>query len=158
MTIYNEEGQIEKQFTVYNYLGIGLDAKVCLDFHHLREKYPQLFVSQFSNKILYAQMGAIDLINGKMDQLNKVMILEVDGKVIDLYELENVCLLNIRHWAGGASDLWRPSSEFKRQSFNDGMIEVLGVADMLHLGQVQVGMDLPHQLAQGKSIKIESRK
>lgn len=29
---------------------------------------------------------------------------------------------------------------------------------MLHLGQVQIGMDLPLQLAQGKSIKIESKK
>jgi ribosomal protein S8E len=28
---------------------------------------------------------------------------------------------------------------------------------MLHLGQVQIGMDLPLQIAQGKSIKITSR-
>jgi hypothetical protein len=32
-------------------------------------------------------MGAIDLINGKMDELNKVMNVEVDGKVIDIHGL-----------------------------------------------------------------------
>lgn len=52
-------------------------------------------------------MGAIDLLNGKIDQLNRVMNVEVDGKVIDISGLENVVLLNIMHWAGGASDLWK---------------------------------------------------
>lgn len=46
-----------------------------------------MFVSQFSNKILYAQMGAIDLLNGKMDELNILMVIEVDGKVIDIHGL-----------------------------------------------------------------------
>lgn len=67
-------------------------------------------------------MGAIDLLNGKMDELNRVMNIEVDGKLIDLHGLENVVLLNIKHWAGGASDLWKPSTEFQRQSFNDELI------------------------------------
>lgn len=40
---------------------------------------------------------------------------------------------------------------------NDGLIEILGVADMLHLGQVQIGMDLPLQLAQGKKVRLISK-
>ena len=32
-------------------------------------------------------MGAIDLLNGKMDELNRVMTIEVDGKLIDLHGL-----------------------------------------------------------------------
>ena len=101
-------------------------------------------------------MGAIDLINGKMDQLSNVMTVEVDGHPIDLIGLENIVLLNITHWAGGAGDLWKTSSSFKRQSMDDGIIEVLGVTDMLHLGQVQVGMDLPLQLCQGRRVEIKS--
>lgn len=101
-------------------------------------------------------MGAIDLINGKMDQLSDVMTVEVDGKPIDLMGLENIVLLNITHWAGGAGDLWPPSSTYKRQSMGDGIIEVLGVADMVHLGQVQVGMDQPLQISQGRAVEIKS--
>ena len=32
----------KKEF-LYCYFGIGLDAKVCLNFHRTREKYPYLF-------------------------------------------------------------------------------------------------------------------
>ena len=32
-------------------------------------------------------MGAIDLLNGKMDELNKVMNVEVDGKIVDIHGL-----------------------------------------------------------------------
>ncbi len=34
-----------------NYLGCGVDAKVALDFHTLREQYPHFFRSQIANKI-----------------------------------------------------------------------------------------------------------
>jgi diacylglycerol kinase (ATP) len=35
-----------KSFTMYNYCGIGLDAKFCLSFHNLRETKPHLFQSR----------------------------------------------------------------------------------------------------------------
>lgn len=41
---------------------------------------------------------------------------------------------------------------------NDGLLEILGVTDILHLGQIQIGMDLPLQIAQGKKITIKSKK
>jgi len=34
-----------------NYIGCGVDAKVALDFHTLREQYPHFFRSQIANKI-----------------------------------------------------------------------------------------------------------
>ena len=34
-----------------NYLGIGIDAKVALDFHSMREEYPAWFQSQMGNKL-----------------------------------------------------------------------------------------------------------
>jgi hypothetical protein len=42
------------------------------------------------------------------------------------------------------------------ESFSDGIIEVIGLTDVIHMGQVQVGMDLPFQIAQGKVIEIRS--
>lgn len=34
-----------------NYMGIGIDAKVALDFHSMREEYPAWFQSQMGNKL-----------------------------------------------------------------------------------------------------------
>ena len=38
---------------MYCYFGIGLDAKVCLDFHKTRDKYPYLFKTRIGNKFMY---------------------------------------------------------------------------------------------------------
>ena len=38
-----------KNFLMYNYCGIGLDAKFCLSFHNLRETKPHLFQSRVFN-------------------------------------------------------------------------------------------------------------
>jgi diacylglycerol kinase (ATP) len=158
MTISNPQSDDgEKVYTIYNYLGVGLDARVCYDFHKVREKYPSLFISPLSNKLIYTNMGALDLFVKKGEVLIKdYIVVEVDGKVISLEGLENIVLLNITHWAGGVSGLWKESAEFKPSSMNDGIIEILGVSDMLHLGQIQVGMDLPLQISQGKEVTIKS--
>ena len=37
------------------------------------------------------------------------------------------------------------------------MLEVIGLSDVLHMGQVQVGMDEPFMVGQGKVIKIKSK-
>ena len=36
------------QKAMNNYLGIGVDAKAALDFHHIREQYPSWFRGQVS--------------------------------------------------------------------------------------------------------------
>lgn len=35
-------------------------------------------------------------------------------------------------------------------------MEVIGLSDVLHMGQVQIGMDSPFQLGQGSVIEITS--
>ena len=137
---------------MYNYIGIGLDANICKDFHETREKYPQLFFSQFSNKLIYTQMGAMDLFQTAKTPLHKLINLKVDGKEVSLDDIENLIILNIMHWGGGVTDLWKENEEFKKQSFSDGIIEVIGLSDILHMGQVQIKMDDPYQLGQGKVI------
>lgn len=37
------------------------------------------------------------------------------------------------------------------------MIEVIGLTDVLHMGQVQVGMEMPFQVGQGKHIRLQSK-
>ena len=69
-------------------------------------------------------------------------------------------ILNIDHWGGGVTGLWNQTNSrerFDRNSHCDGMLEVIGLSDVLHMGQVQVGMDEPFMVGQGKVIKIKSK-
>eukprot|EP00955_Chlamydomonas_euryale_P004271 44358-Chlamydomonas_euryale.AAC.1 len=36
-----------------NYIGIGIDAKVALQFHSMRDNFPAFFQSQLGNKMWY---------------------------------------------------------------------------------------------------------
>ncbi len=45
-----------------NYMGIGVDAKVSLEFHRLREQFPHWFRSQMGNKVWYTTVGAKDIL------------------------------------------------------------------------------------------------
>lgn len=45
-----------------NYLGIGVDAKVSLEFHRLRDQFPHWFRSQMGNKVWYTTVGAKDIL------------------------------------------------------------------------------------------------
>ena len=45
-----------------NYVGIGVDAKVSLEFHRLRDQFPHWFRSQMGNKVWYTTVGAKDIL------------------------------------------------------------------------------------------------
>ena len=52
----------------------------------MREKYPQLFFSQFSNKLIYTHLGSFDIF-GKKDKilhLSKIFTMEIDGRPINI--------------------------------------------------------------------------
>lgn len=62
----------------------------------MREKYPQLFFSQFSNKLIYTQIGTLDLLKNQ----NKTLLAEhftmtIDDTEVNIEEYENLIFLNI---------------------------------------------------------------
>lgn len=67
--------------------------------------------------------------------------------------------MNIEYWGGGVTDLWKSEGkkQLNRESFSDGVIEVIGLTDVLHMGQVQVGMEVPFQVGQGRKITLVSK-
>ena len=55
-----------KSLRATNYVGLGVDAKVALDFHQARERlHPRWFRSQAGNKLWYTGLGATDIGNKK---------------------------------------------------------------------------------------------
>ncbi len=126
----------------------------------MREKYPQLFFSQFSNKLIYTQIGTMDLINNETKTiLSEHFKLVIDKKQINIDDFESIILLNIDNWGGGVTGLWRSDSRngLSNASFSDGLIEVIGFSDVLHMAQVQVGMEEPFRLGQGKCVQLKSK-
>lgn len=81
-----------------NYFGIGLDADLCLDFHTMREENPNKFNSRFRNKGVYIRIGLRKMVNNIRNpgvDLHKEVRLEVDGKLIELPQVEGIIILNI---------------------------------------------------------------
>lgn len=91
-----------------NYFSVGVDALVALEFHQTRESkiYNYLFNNRFFNKFLYLSYGTKDVLERKCKKLNEKIKLEIDGREIELPELESVVILNIPSWGGGAH-IWR---------------------------------------------------
>ncbi|KAF3423939.1 hypothetical protein E2986_11886 [Frieseomelitta varia] len=144
-------------FVMNNYFGIGLDADLCLDFHNAREENPNKFKSRLRNKGVYVTMGLRKMVKRKpCKDLHKEIRLEVDGRVVELPQVEGIIILNILSWGSGANP-WGPDTkedQFYTPNHGDGMLEVVGVTGVMHLGQIQSGLRTAMRIAQGGHIKI----
>lgn len=86
-------------FVMNNYFGIGLDADLCLDFHNAREENPNKFKSRLRNKGVYVTMGLRKMVKRKpCKDLHKEIRLEVDGRLVELPQVEGIIILNILRW------------------------------------------------------------
>ncbi|DAZ98366.1 TPA: hypothetical protein N0F65_000685 [Lagenidium giganteum] len=170
----------KKRAVLNNYLGVGVDAQVALEFHEQRERSPGLFMSQFVNKLWYTQFGTKNFLVRTCAGLPSKIELECDGKRIVLPDgTEGVIVLNINSYGGG-STLWHedsddedddveesgeetddgsvsdegPSPRMSGSSPHDGLLDVVAVYGTLHLGQMQVGLSKAVRLCQCKSVKV----
>ncbi|XP_075148579.1 uncharacterized protein LOC142222356 isoform X3 [Haematobia irritans] len=144
-------------FVMNNYFGIGLDADLCLDFHNARMENPFKFNSRLHNKGVYVKMGLRKMMGGRKctKDLQKELHLEVDGKIVDLPPCEGIIILNILSWGSGANP-WGPDKDdrFSTPNHYDGLLEIVGVTGVVHLGQIQSGIRYANRIAQGGHIKM----
>lgn len=158
-------------FVMNNYFGIGIDADLCLDFHNAREENPNQFNSRLRNKGYYVKMGLRKIVGRKaVKDLQKELRLEVDGKIVELPPVDGIIILNILRyisclfhnvtflecnlmtffsWGSGANP-WGPDKDdqFSTPNHYDGMLEVVGVTGVVHLGQIQSGIRTAMRIAQ----------
>lgn len=157
----NTYPEYESKF-MNNYLGVGVDAKVALEFHGIRESHPQWFQSQIGNKIVYTGMGALDVVGAIGDQLDlssKVVLMCDDEEVVLPKGSQGVLIVNIGSYMGGIN-IWEQSDgqiEKKRQSMDDGKLEVLAVYGSFHLGKLTVGLSRATRLAQASRIELTTK-
>ena len=87
-------------------------------------------------------MGLRKLVShGSCKDLHKELVLVVDGRKLDLPPVEGIIILNILSWASGANPWGTERDEtFQRPNHHDGMLEILGVNGVVHMGQIQTGL------------------
>ncbi|CAI8054254.1 Diacylglycerol kinase epsilon, partial [Geodia barretti] len=140
-----------KELIMNNYLGVGCDAGVALNFHRQRESRPELFQSRFINKAWYLGFGAKDVLQQSCKNLPQKIEVFLDDVPQQLPGLEGVVVLNINSWSAGCS-MWNQSASPSRM--DDQLLEVVGLYSSLHVGKIQVSLGEPLRMGQAKQVKI----
>ncbi|KAL6057878.1 Diacylglycerol kinase [Balamuthia mandrillaris] len=138
-----------------NYMSFGFDAQIALQFHEARNAHPKRFSNRNVNKLWYVRYGAGSMLSrGK--PLGKLLQCEVDGEVIDLQSCGALVILNIPSYSAGA-DIWgsKEDEHFKVPSFNDKLVEVVGIKSSAHMGRIQSKLSSGIRLGQGSKVVIK---
>lgn len=144
-----------------NYFGIGLDAKIALEFHNKREELPEKARSRSKLFMWYGMLGGKELLHRTYRNLDQKIRLECDDQPVQLPSLQGIVILNIPSYSGGA-DFWgstREGSEcaFTAQSFDDRVLEVIALFGVIHVATSRVPRLLPlqnHRIAQCRQVKV----
>ncbi|CAB3996663.1 RNA-directed DNA polymerase from transposon X-element [Paramuricea clavata] len=143
-----------KIFKMNNYFSVGCDATVVLKFHKHREQQPSLFSSRLFNKAIYFGYGVNEVLEANCKNLQEKIQLEMDGRIIDLPELEGIVVLNINSWCAGVKMISGNDEDLPPVSFSDGKLEVCGLYSSFHIARMQVNLADPLLLGQAHEVKI----
>ncbi|KAF5833126.1 ATP-NAD kinase-like domain-containing protein [Dunaliella salina] len=158
----------------WNYLSIGLDAKAAYGFHQLREAHPALTAGRISNQWWYSWFSCTSgwFCGAKpITHKAKLSIIPADGtswqdvKIRD--DIRAIVLLNLQSYAGGrqlwgATPLTRNDLNrgLKEPSYNDGLVEVVGLTNGYHTGMVMATsghMVHARRICQAAGVRISMR-
>ncbi|EYB97689.1 hypothetical protein Y032_0138g2058 [Ancylostoma ceylanicum] len=140
-----------------NYFGIGLDAKIALEFHNKREESDKTR-SRSRLFMWYGILGGKELMHRTYRNLDQRIRLECDGVPIDLPSLQGIVILNIPSYSGGAN-FWGSAKDetFAVQSFDDRLLEVVALFGVIHVATSRVPNVVRlqnHRIAQCRHIRI----
>ncbi|XP_077578197.1 diacylglycerol kinase delta [Stigmatopora nigra] len=159
-TFAGREPQISTRYTekcvMNNYFGIGLDAKISLDFNNKRDEHPEKCRSRTKNMMWYGVLGTKELLHRTYKNLEQRVLLECDGRPIPLPSLQGIAVLNIPSYAGG-TNFWGGTKEddtFAAPSFDDKILEVVAVFGSMQMAVSRVINLQHHRIAQCRTVKI----
>ncbi|XP_034232119.1 diacylglycerol kinase eta isoform X2 [Thrips palmi] len=139
-----------------NYFGIGIDAKISLDFHHKREEHPEKCRSRAKNYIWYGVLGSKEWLQKTYKNLDQRVQLECDGQKIPLPSLQGIVILNIPSFMGG-TNFWGGTKEddvFLAPSFDDRVLEVVAVFGSMQMAASRLINLQHHRIAQCQTVQI----
>ena len=156
------------QQALSNYMSIGVDAKAALVWARMGKRFPWAFRLRLLNKLWYIVCGSPEFLQHSYRRLSSRVVLTCDGKPITIPKgIEGIMVCNTPSYGGG-SDLWDETrgapmparlSHFQtepgiRASMSDGMLEVVGVTDVLHLAFSLGGFSNGVRICQGRELRI----
>eukprot|EP00611_Tribonema_gayanum_P020086 TRINITY_DN3606_c0_g1_i2.p1 TRINITY_DN3606_c0_g1~~TRINITY_DN3606_c0_g1_i2.p1 ORF type:complete len:410 (-),score=100.93 TRINITY_DN3606_c0_g1_i2:668-1897(-) len=157
-----------------NYFSLGVDAVAAAAFHEHREAHPEKFTSRLTNQLWYVKKGfpaAGGCCKAPPPTLRSFVEIKVlyrgssEFQTVPLgRKLRGLIVLNLQSYGGGR-DLWGggeneclPTSVFDHPSYNDGMLEIVGVSNIYKMGCImglnKVGVHA-RKLAQAQEIIIK---
>ncbi|XP_042394958.1 diacylglycerol kinase 3-like [Zingiber officinale] len=161
----------------YNYLSIGMDAKVAYGFHHLRDTKPYLAQGPISNKLIYAGYSCTQgwfltpcVRTPNLRGLKNILSLHV--KKVNSKEWEKIpiptsvrslVLLNLDSYGSGRHPWGHPSPKYLDQRrfyearADDGLLEIFGLKQGWHASMVMVEIISAVHIAQAAAVKLELR-
>ncbi|XP_061690076.1 diacylglycerol kinase theta-like isoform X5 [Syngnathoides biaculeatus] len=117
-----------------------------------------LSAARFHNKGVYVKAGLQKISAAR--SLHRELQLQVSAAPRDLPTSRPPDLpLPARSWGSGA-DLWGSEADarYSKPSIDDGLLEVVGVTGVVHMGQVQSGLRSGIRIAQGNYARVTLRK
>ncbi|KAM4565159.1 diacylglycerol kinase eta [Fundulus diaphanus] len=156
VTFCDDTVQCTEKCVMNNYFGIGLDAKISLEFNNKREEHPKKCSSRTKNFMWYGVLGTKELVQKTYKNLEQRVQLECDGVPISLPSLQGLAVLNIPSYAGGIN-FWGGTKEdnnFGAPSFDDKKLEVVAVFGSMQMAVSRVINLQHHRIAQCRQVMI----
>uniref|UniRef100_I3MBI4 Diacylglycerol kinase n=1 Tax=Ictidomys tridecemlineatus TaxID=43179 RepID=I3MBI4_ICTTR len=148
--------RFKEKCVMNNYFGIGLDAKISLEFNTRREEHPGQYNSRFKNKIWYGLLGSKELLQRSYRKLEERVHLECDGEPISLPNLQGIVVLNITSYAGGVN-FWgsnTATAEYDAPAIDDGKLEVVAIFGSVQMAMSRIINLHHHRIAQCRELMI----
>ncbi|KAM9718270.1 diacylglycerol kinase eta isoform 1-T3 [Menidia menidia] len=156
VTFSEDSVQCSEKCVMNNYFGIGLDAKISLEFNNKRDEHPKKCSSRTKNMMWYGVLGTKELVQKTYKNLEQRVQLECDGVAMSLPSLQGLAVLNIPSYAGGIN-FWGGTKEdnnFGAPSFDDKKLEVVAVFGSMQMAMSRVINLQHHRIAQCRQVKI----
>uniref|UniRef100_A0A8C1JDQ1 Diacylglycerol kinase n=1 Tax=Cyprinus carpio TaxID=7962 RepID=A0A8C1JDQ1_CYPCA len=148
--------QCTEKCVMNNYFGIGLDAKISLEFNNKRDVHPKKCSSRTKNMMWYGVLGTKELVQKTYKNLEQRVQLECDGVPMSLPSLQGLAVLNIPSYAGGIN-FWggtKENNNFGAPSFDDKKLEVVAVFGSMQMAMSRVINLQHHRITQCRQVKI----
>uniref|UniRef100_A0A671VGF2 Diacylglycerol kinase n=1 Tax=Sparus aurata TaxID=8175 RepID=A0A671VGF2_SPAAU len=145
VTFSEESVQCSEKCVMNNYFGIGLDAKISLEFNNKRDEHPKKCRKQ--NSVGWFPLTSSD---------PHSVFPQCDGVPMSLPSLQGLAVLNIPSYAGGIN-FWGGTKEdnnFGAPSFDDKKLEVVAVFGSMQMAMSRVINLQHHRIAQCRQVKI----